>query len=355
MNTIIKAGALACVLLSGTTASAIAEMTLRYVEGSPNRGAKSRALMDFGDELSKLSNGELAVEFHWGGALLKWGAIADGVASQTADMGTLIAAYNPKELQGQGIGDLPIGESGDAWVGSRALHELMSTNADMVDALAKQNIVFVGAIHTTANQVMCKGAGIQGVADLKGKKYRGAGIYSHALSDYGATIVNLTYGESYQALDTGLVDCSQVLLYSIDPYKFWEVIDQVLVIDWGQTAGIVAGINKDVYEQLTDAQKEALRAAGDFLTDRQAQYLIEEDQAARTALETNAYGRPVEVIHGSAEDQAILKEISQKYIDDWKAKFAAQGYDADAAFAQYLSLLDKYARERDEKGYPWAR
>ncbi|WP_339948256.1 C4-dicarboxylate TRAP transporter substrate-binding protein [uncultured Albimonas sp.] len=355
MNTILKAGALACALLSGTAAAATAEMTLRYVEGSPNRGAKSRALTDFGNELAKLSNGELEIEFHWGGALLKWGAIFDGVAAQTADMGTLIAAYNPKELQGQGIGDLPIGESGDAWVGSRALHELLTTNADMIDALARQNIVFVGAIHTTANQVMCKGADIKGVADLKGKKYRGAGIYSHALSDYGATIVNLTYGESYQALDTGLVDCSQVLLYSIDPYKFWEIIDQVLIIDWGQTAGIVAGINKDVHDRLSDSQREALRKAGDFLTDRQAEYLIEEDLAARAALEAGAYGRPVEVIHASAEDEAILDEISKKYIDDWKTNMAAQGYDADAAYAQYLELLDKYARERDEKGYPWTR
>ncbi|WP_163025839.1 C4-dicarboxylate TRAP transporter substrate-binding protein [Chachezhania antarctica] len=355
MNSLLYSGALTCALLPFAAATANAEMMLRYVEGSPNRGAKAIALEEFGTNLSDLTNNELGVEFHWGGALLKWGAILDGVAVGTADMGTLIGAYNPKELQALRIGDLPIGDSGDAWVGSRAMYDLMTTNPDMIDALSRQNVVYFGAIHTTAGQFMCNGADIKGVADLQGKKVRGAGLYSQALSDMGATSVSLTFGDIYQSLDSGLLDCSQVYLYTIDPYKFWEVIDQVLVVDWGQVVGIASGINKDVYDGLTEDQQAALIEAGVTLTDRQAQLLIEQHDAALNALENDGYGKPVQVIHASADDTAMLADASEKYIQEWKDEFAAAGYDADAAMTQYRELLAKYTKERDEKGYPWTR
>ena len=348
----MKAGAFLLALLP---ASAAAETKLRYVEGSPNRGAKAIALTEFGERLSEATGGQLAVEFHWGGALLKWPAILSGVSVGTAEMGTLIAAYSPKELTALRIGDLPIGESGDAWVGSRAMHELMTTNAEMIEALAKQNVVYLGAVHTTAGQVMCKGANISSVADLKGKKVRGAGVYSQALSDLGATSVSLTFGDVYQSLDSGLLDCSQVYLYTIDPYKFWEVVDQILVADWGQVVGIAAGINKDAWEELPEDQRQALKEAGEFFSDRQAQLLIEEHQAAYDALENNKYGKPVQLIHASAEDRAALAEVSEKYIQAWMNDFSAEGYNPQAAMDQYRELLAKYTKERDEKGYPWKR
>jgi len=355
LNRFSKVCALGLTALVATTSFVSAETTLKYVEGSPNRGAKSKALEDFATHLKETTGGDLQVEFHWGGALLKWGAILNGVSLGTAEMGTLIGAYNPKELTALRIGDLPIGESSDPWVGTRAMHELMTTNKDMIDALSRQNVVYLGGIHTTAGQFMCKDANIKSIADLKGKKIRGAGVYSQSLTDIGAVSVSMTFGDIYQSLDSGLLDCSQVYLYTINPYKFWEVIDQVIVVDWGQVVGIAAGINKDVWSDLTDDQRAALTEAGSLLTDRQAQYLIEQDKAAREALKNNEYGKPVEMIMATDEDKAVLAEASEKYIQAWKDDFAAQGYDADAAMNQYLALLDKYAKERDEKGYPWQR
>jgi TRAP-type C4-dicarboxylate transport system substrate-binding protein len=352
MRHFIITGALSVAMAAG---AAYAETTLRYVEGSPNRGAKAKALANFAEYLSDETDGEIQVEFHWGGALLKWGAILDGVSVGTAEMGTLIGAYNPQELTALRIGDLPIGESSDPWVGTRAMHELMTTNQDMIDALARQNVVYLGGIHTTAGQFMCSGADISSVEDLVGLKVRGAGVYSQALSELGATSVSMTFGDIYQSLDSGLLDCSQVYLYTIDTYKFWEVIDQVLVTDWGQVVGIALGMNKDVWEGISDEQKATLTEAGERLTDWQAQYLIEEHEAAYEALTNDAYGRPVQLIDASESDDARLAEVSAPYIAAWKEEFSAQGYDADAAMEQYKSLLAKYAAERDEQGYPWTR
>ncbi|MEQ3679924.1 C4-dicarboxylate TRAP transporter substrate-binding protein [Pseudophaeobacter sp.] len=355
MRNFIKASALAIVLAPVAVATAQAQTVMRYVEGSPNRGAKAQALEEFGKDLAERTNGEISVEFHWGGALLKWGAIMDGVAVGTAEMGTLIGAYNPKELQALRIGDLPIGEAGDAWIGSRAMYDLMTTNPDMIDAMSKQNVAYFGAIHTTAAQFMCNDASIKSIEDMKGKKVRAAGIYSQALSDIGATSVSLTFGEVYQALDSGLLDCSQVYLYTIDPYKFWEVVEQVLVVDWGQVVGIASGINLDVYNDMTESQQTALKEAGVLLTDHQARYLIEEHEAAIDALENDKYGRPVQLVQASAADKDTLAQASEKYIQQWMDEFAAQGYDAEAAMTQYRGLLEKYTKERDEKGYPWTR
>lgn len=352
----MKAGLVAAGLISATIMSAQAGTVLRYVEGSPNRGAKSEALMVFAKEVSEATGGELEIEIHWGGALLKWAAILPGVSIGTADMGTLVGPYAPKELMAMGIGDLPIGEAGDPWVGSRAMHELMTTNSDMIKAFDKQNVIYLGAIHTTAAQLMCNDdSGVSTLADLKGKKVRSAGIYAHALSDLGATPVSVSFGEIYQALDSGLLDCSLVYLYTLNPYKFWEVIDKVIKIDWGQVAGIAASINKDVWSGLTEEQRSVLREAGSKMVDTQAQKLIAQTNETIEAIEQNKYGRPVKLVQASAEDKAALDNASEKYIKDWMDKFSAEGYDAQAVMDQYVALLNKYAKERDDKGYPWDR
>ena len=124
MKHIKTGGVLAAGLLTlGLSAPVQAAQTLTYSDNSPNRGTRAEVTNWFAEELGKRTNGELKIEFHWGGALLKAKAAAKGIGAGAADMGTIIGVYNPKLHPAYLLTDLPT-EYSDHWVGTRAVYEM---------------------------------------------------------------------------------------------------------------------------------------------------------------------------------------------------------------------------------------
>ncbi len=356
----MKSGLKSLLLGLGMSASVVsfaaAETVLRYTEGGPNRGTRAKAVQFFADEVARISKGDMKVEVHWGGALIKWKAALKGIAVGSADLGSVISAYAPKEMQPLAIGDLPVGNSNDAWVGMRAMYELMTTNKQLEEAMAKQNVVYLSNFHTTGVQLQCKGSSrIDSVADIKGKKMRASGIYAKALNDLGANMVSLTYGKVYQAYDSGLLDCDAGYFYANRAYKLYEVVDQVIRTDWGQVAGFGILMNKDIWGDLTKDQQAILRQAGSNMVDHFAQTQIETLEGTVADMESGKIGRKLDISQMSTEERTKLFDAGQKYVHKWAEDFSASGYDGKATFANYKGLLEKYTSERDSKGYPWAR
>lgn len=176
----------------------MAETVLRYTDGGPNRGTRAKAQEYFAQEVERLSGGDLKIDIHWGGALLKWKAAVNGISAGTADMGAVLSVYSPKQTKAMAIGDLPIGESSDPWVGMRAMYDLLHGNEELKKSLAKQNLVYISNFHTTGVQLECAGdKKITKISDIDGTKMRASGVYSKVLKDLGANIVSLTYGKVY--------------------------------------------------------------------------------------------------------------------------------------------------------------
>lgn len=339
-------------LIIGTSA-AQAQTVLRYTEGGPNRGARADALKSFADRVEELSEGDLKIDIIWGGALLKFSAAAEGIKNGVADMGTVLAAYAPNQMKALSIGDLPIEESNDPWVGMRAMYDLFATNAAEQESLAKQNTVYVYSAHSTALQISCKGdVEIRSIEDLKGLKMRASGLYAKVFADLGANMVNLTFDEIYPAYDSGLIDCDAGYFYTIKAYKLDEVIDRVYRIDFGQIGGIGIVANKDRWDSLTDRQREILRQAGSETIDYFARLQITEMDDIVTSLKD---GGRVEVLEAPEGFRAALSAAAEPYVQTWKEEFAAAGIDPEAVLADYNGLLGKYAAERDAQGYPWDR
>ena len=70
--------------------SVSAQTVLRFAEGTPNRGTRAEAVEYFMKDAKKLSGGELGFEMHWGGALLDYQTVADGVSNGSVDLGTVL-------------------------------------------------------------------------------------------------------------------------------------------------------------------------------------------------------------------------------------------------------------------------
>lgn len=355
MKQLIKSVLLGFVVIMVTLSQASAATTLRFVDGSPDRGTRADAVKFFAKEMEKRSEGELKFDPHWAGALLKWDAIMSGVGGGTADMGSVIAAYEPKPLMGLGIGDLPLDHS-DPWVGMRAMYDLMTRNEQMKASMTKQNLVYLSNFSTGPVQFECAGnKKILKVEDIAGLRMRATSTYGKVLGDLGANIINTTYGEVYQALDTGLVDCVAGYFYAMRAYKTFEVTDNVTEANWGQIMGFALVMNLDVWNELPEKQQKVLNEVGSDMIDHFSKLQIAESESIIKGLETGDIGRKVPVTKMPAEERQKLIDATQKYVDGWIRDVTAQGMDGQAIWDEYTALIDKYEQERKDKGYPWER
>ncbi|MGO1500988.1 MAG: C4-dicarboxylate TRAP transporter substrate-binding protein [Marinobacter sp.] len=340
-------------LVVASTASA--DMVLRFAEGTPNRGSRAEAVEHFIEDISKQSGGKLEVDMHWGGALLDYKTVATGVSRGTADMGSMLAAYDPQKLKALSIGDIPLGAS-DPWIGTRALYELMTTNEALQEHLARQNLVYITGYSTTGVQFECgSGNSIRTVEDIKGKRMRAIGNYAKVLDDLGASMVNVTAGDFYQALDTGLVDCSAGYFYTMRSLKTYEVISNVTIVNWGQINGFATLMNLYTWEDLSEEEQAVIRKAGSDSIDYSSRLQIEEMDEVREGMRTGSIGKKVEIYEMAEEERAKLEKAAEKYADSWIENISKDGLDGQKIWDEYQALLEKYEQERDTKGYPWER
>lgn len=346
--TLLGPALLGTALLGATPASA--QTTLIFGEAGPNRGARADATQWFADEVEARSGGDLRIDIQWGGALFKAEAAAQGIRDGVADMGTIIAVYYPQEMAGYGIADLPV-ENPDAWVGMRAVDELMRGSDVLQQDLADKNLVYLGTFTTSSVNIGCKGAAIRETADIDGLKVRGVGAYGDAFGDLGASLVNMSIYDAYQGLDSGLIDCSQGYSYAVSALKQGEVMDSYTLLDWGQVGGLGIFMNADAHAMLSLEHQAMLAEVGSEMADEFGRMINEANDAAVEEMR----GQGVEIIELDPAERAALIARGEPFIEEWAETAASIGLPAEDLLGAYRGLIVKYTEERDAQGYPWER
>jgi len=349
MTSPFTTAAAALALLSATSVAGAAT-TLILGEAGPDRGARAASTKFFVEEVGRLTDGELAIDIQWGGALFKSEAAVQSIGDGVADLGTIISVYFPQEMLGYGIADLPL-QNADAWVGMRATDELMRTSEAIGQSLAEQNLVYLGTFTTSAVNIGCKGTTIASVDDIAGKKVRGVGAYGKTFGDFGANLVNMSIYDAYQGLDSGLLDCSQGYSYAVAALKQQEVMTSYTLLDWGQVGALGIFMNKDMHDGLADGEREALATAGSAMADELGRLITADNEKAIETMKAAG----VEIVELPAGERDKLVEKGAGYVEDWTKRADEAGLDGTALLAEYRELIGKYAAERDESGYPWER
>ncbi|MDO6459675.1 C4-dicarboxylate TRAP transporter substrate-binding protein [Granulosicoccaceae sp. 1_MG-2023] len=353
MITTLRPVIIGSILVLAGVVQAHAEVVLRYAEGGPNRGVRAAAVQYYADEVERLSAGDIKIDIHWGGALLKWSGALDGIAAGSADLGSVLSSYEPQELKALGIGDIPL-EYADPWVGMRAMYDLMTGEPELQKSLADQSLVYLSNFSTTGVQFECtEGKQILSVDDIKGKRIRAAGTYTNVLSELGADTVSMTFGEVYQALDSGLVDCLASYFYTMRAYKTYEVVETVTRVDWGQLLGFAIVMNEYVWSDFDEEQKSILRQAGKNMIDYFAELTIADAGEVAKNLSNGGFGKVVPVTAiDPAERQKIL-DATLPFRDSWIEEANRRGMQGQAIWDHYIELLKTYQAELESQGYPW--
>ena len=99
------------------------------------------------------------------------------------------------------------------------------------------------------------------VSDFKGHKIRGMGTQSKIIQLLGGTAVPLASAEQYTALQRGTIEGTIYPFYTIGVYKFYEVIDYVIMPGVYSPCVIDVMMNQKSWDSLSPEMKEAVTKA----------------------------------------------------------------------------------------------
>jgi len=338
-------------LLFAAGASYADPIVLRYSDFGPPRGPRAEAMEWWASELASRTNGEITVEFFWSQALAKGKDTMKAVGSGLADAGSVLGIYTPAELPLWNLANAPYGVD-DVWVGMRAWLEMRNAAPALREETDKRNI-HIFANYTSGGVHLISKDPITSAADLKGLKIRTSGGWTGLLELLGATPVKIGVGEVYQALDRGTIDASIFYVPTAKAYKLYEVANNMTLVNMGQVLGYGGGINLDIYNQMTDEQREIFDQLGVELVDRIAMNYVNGEAAAKAALEAGIDGKAI-AFH-EASDIKAWRAAAAPYTANWIEKMNAAGVDADAYVTTLEATIAKFEAELRDKGYPWTR
>ena len=223
----------------------------------PNHGHNVYGLKRFFDDATK-QDPDLKFKLVPGGALVGAKTTLAGVRDGVVDGGLIVSLYHTNDLPYNAvIADMA------AWTGRAAVNAGAVNETTLLDCPGcmkeweKWNIKHLGAYASTPYAVICR-VPVKSLADLKGKKIRGAGALGRWITALGGVPVNATISEVYEGLQRGQLDCTVGSPGMMKSFSFWDVAKYILdVPSGGYLGGSMINMNLDRWKGLSDAAKKA--------------------------------------------------------------------------------------------------
>ncbi len=222
---------------------------------------------EWADEITRQSGGRVKISLYPSGTLSKADQCYAGVVSGISDIGMSCFAYTRGRfplLEGL---DLPLGYP-DGMTATRVANELAFKYQPA--ELADTKLLYV---HAHGPGILASKKPVQTLEDVKGLKIRATGLSSKIAVCLGGVPVAMSQGETYEALQKGVVEATLCPVETLKGWKQGEVISSVTnstVI--GYTTAMFVVMNKNKWESLpADIQK--------IITEVSQQWVIRHGQA----------------------------------------------------------------------------
>lgn len=256
-----KALAAATLLVAGLAAvPASAETTLRITLQLPIKSHLGQNLEAFEKEVEAASSGDLQIEIYPAAQLYKDSEVPQAVSSGAIEMGVASITQFAGTVPAVDIFYVPFMFTNEEMVRKAVAHDSPIRSA-LDDAVLKTGTrvlwwqAYGGAI------MLSKDAPLKSPADIKNKKVR---VFGKTLGEFvtatGGVPVLTSGSEQYVAYQRGTVDAGMTGVSGVKSRKLWQVMDHITVTNHADVEFLVL-INEDVWQGLTDQQREILTTA----------------------------------------------------------------------------------------------
>jgi TRAP-type C4-dicarboxylate transport system substrate-binding protein len=295
---------------------------LRFANYFPAESGQGKIGQEFADDINKITNGKVVVEYYPGGMLLKPDNTYDGVVQGIADIGLSNLSYTFGRFTQTEVLDLPLGFP-NAWVANHVAVDYYNKFKPK-----EFNDTHMLTLHTSpVNNIITISKQVKTPEDLKGLKLRGTGYIAKLVEALGASSVAVSTPETYDSLSKNVIDGVVLPYETVKTFRFGEVTKNATEI-WplGQVYTFYIVMNKNKWDQLPPDIQNIITeyVQGDFsqkLTDMWNQIDIEGIKYVKES--------GYDVTELSQEEVAAWKQLSDKVIEDYVNNMVAKGYTKD--------------------------
>ncbi|TCD15867.1 TRAP transporter substrate-binding protein DctP [Oricola cellulosilytica] len=316
--------------------SAVAE-EWKFNNGLPESRGESQQLNTFADDVADLSDGSLNIKvFHGGSLNLKDNDVVRWLPGGAVEMGLVWANYLGRDAPALNA-VLVQGSVGS----SDELIEVLPEIQDIyTQELEEWGIVTTGfmALPLLKASIFCRNEPVRSLDDLRTRKLR---VWSKDQVDtfakLGVSAQIVGQNDLYVALQTGVVDCAVYPALFAHTISLQEVTDYASYLYPIASVPYVLGADKEAWESLSDAQRQAVTTAADRVWERTNEYTKSEEneQAARAKLAEQG----VEFLEPfSDEDRAAFLEAASA---TWKETAEEAGGKAPEYRQRILDVLGR--------------
>jgi TRAP-type transport system periplasmic protein len=220
----------------------------------------------FADEVARRTNGRYRIEVYPTGSLVPIQQVFAALKSGTVELAEVHAAFVSGEIPAVSILEVPyfypIEDSDKHIAFAREVGPILD------EIMAKNNVKYLGSllwIHPL--WMLCRDGFKLSESDYKGKKIRGAGRWiTAAVRNWGAQGVAIPTGETYTAMERGMVDCALNVPDGLTSLKLTEVGKFATRIDANGTWGWL-GMSMQAWKKLSAEDQAHFLAAARAMED----------------------------------------------------------------------------------------
>ncbi|HPQ43151.1 MAG TPA: TRAP transporter substrate-binding protein [Syntrophales bacterium] len=331
---IIMIGVAALLLTTGVQGKE-KPVDLTYSIFFPPTHSQCKAAVSWAEEIEKRSDGRIKVTTFPGGTLTKANQCYDGVVNGISDIGMSCFAYTRGRFPVMEAVDLPHGYPNGS-VATRVATEFYKK------MLPKElNDVKVLYIHAHGPGLLSTKKPVRVLEDVKGMKIRSTGLSAQIVKALGGAAVAMPQGDTYEALQKGVVEGTFTPIETLKGWRQAEVIKYTTQCTGiGYTTAMFVVMNLKKWNALPKDLQAILEAVSEEWVEVHGKTWDQSDDEGREF--TLSKGN--EIIPLSEEENKRWEEAVQPIIEDYIAAAEGKGLPGKKAVAQVKELIGTYSK-----------
>ena len=278
-------------------------------------------LEEWSEDLEEITQGRLRIKPYPGGAIVgmldEYDAVSTGTIEMAVGSSNFWAGKNPGWAL---MSDIPFGTGTVEPEEELMMWFFFDDGIRIANEMANPDgILWRPAFFNGMQTGWWSREPIRTLEDMKGKKMRiGGGPHMEVLKRHGVATVAMGGGETYEALERGVIDMAEWFTPGADlPMKFHEVVDYLLVPQWAQPNGPLDFlINMNAYNELpAELQATLEMAMREYCARATFECKYNNIQALK---EFENLG--ITIFRLPEEDMATLRQDSREVVEEWAAE-----------------------------------
>lgn len=294
------------------------EFKLTYSVFFPPTHVQAKLAQSWADEIEKRTDGRVKIMVFAGGSLTKADQCYQGVCDGVSDVGMSAFAYTRGRfplLEGL---DLPVGYP-DGQSATRIVNELVAKYNPK--EIRSTKMLYV---HAHGPGVLATKRPVHDLTEIKGMKIRATGFTAKVVEKLGGSPVGMSQGETYEALQKGVVDGTFCPIETLKGWKQGEVIAHVTESQCiGYTTSFFVAMNLETWNLLPSDIQKIFEDVSEEWIDKHGAVWNEAD----------------------AQGYAFIKELKREIIP-------LSAEEQKTWVEKIMPLLVAYSEKADKKGLP---